>query len=327
MCGHFGMMGLGVLQDDINFIRDLAYVSGLRGMDGAGVCQGSASRYTKLDYFVEKSDYCIPDFLWFCEFGQKPNKRVLNKISDNFFIGHVRAATVGKICDRNSHPFDFNNIVGAHNGTLYEEKYLQKNKKKTQEITDSELMFIDMDNRGIIPVLSDLKPQSAYAVVILDKKTGEISFARNKHRDLVFAINDKRSVMYWASEPYMLRLCAERRKISLFENRIFRFSENMLYSIHPLDVRAGQTINWDKTRIKVQEEEKVKEEKQKGGKNNVVPLLINQTKKEKKPRFLEKCMVCSKELTLVDQYFSKKAVGFDAYVCVDCDGTYSIKVN
>lgn len=40
------------------------------------------------------------------------------KVQSNCFIGHIRASTVGNVDQLNCHPFSFDNLLFAHNGTI-----------------------------------------------------------------------------------------------------------------------------------------------------------------------------------------------------------------
>lgn len=223
MCGLFGMLGDGFSNQDIGFIRNLAYVSGLRGTHGTGVLQGHVRDKKIKQRLVKAAD--SPDyFLWFQ--AEKGDKMLLDSVMDNFMIGHVRYATVGALNTNNTHPFDVGRLVGAHNGTLRDDAYTGDPKK-----TDSELMFEDMNKRGIAPVLKEMDKWSAYAITVFNKSTGEISFARNDKRPLCYAWNTKRRVLYWASEKLMLEFCALRNGLDI--SKIFSFSERTIYTIKP----------------------------------------------------------------------------------------------
>ena len=43
---------------------------------------------------------------------------IVDKIQSTCFIGHIRASTVGNVDQLNCHPFSFDNLLFAHNGTI-----------------------------------------------------------------------------------------------------------------------------------------------------------------------------------------------------------------
>lgn len=240
MCGLVGMMGTGINVDDLKFIKDLAYVNGLRGRDGSGIMQGVGNKW-KQDYKVCKTWHEISYLLWFNEWSSKGDRTFLNNYKDNFFAVHSRWATVGANSDSNSHPFEFSNLVGMHNGTLEDAKYWSQNQ------TDSELMFEEMNQRGIIPVLKDLDKKSAYAIVVFDRNTGELVFARNEKRPLWFAYNKERAVAYWASEYEMLELCAARNHMKLSD--VVYLRPGHVYRVYPYAVPVGGFPKWESTEL------------------------------------------------------------------------------
>jgi hypothetical protein len=96
------------------------------------------------------------------------------------------------------------NIVGAHNGTLHDKKYEDAKK------TDSEIMFRDINDRGLSTVLNELDKKSAFAITMYDKRDHCVYFTRNDDRTLSFAFLEGRGVMYWASELGMLKYVLDR---------------------------------------------------------------------------------------------------------------------
>lgn len=212
MCGLFGMQGPGFLLKDFKILKDLGIFSQARGLDGAGVYQVKSTQSNKgwlnhEDLYKTYTNFSslytdIEDNRY--KKGHSELKYLFNNTQADLVMCHVRAATQGSIQDHNAHPFNFSNIVGAHNGTLRDKKYDDKNK------TDSELMFADINNRGLVPVLKELDKYSAYAITMYDRRDRCLYFARNGERTLSFAFLEDRSVMYWASEGEMLKYALGR---------------------------------------------------------------------------------------------------------------------
>lgn len=241
MCGIYGIMGQGILDTDLQVLKQLARCSVVRGEDGAGMFQGAAYHKTA-NYTVEKTAQEISYLLWYHERAKGGDRTLFNSTVDNFFCGHVRAATKGLINDKNSHPFNLDTLVGMHNGTL---EYSDYNPGKNE--TDSEMMFKDMEKRGIKKVLAGLSKKSAYAVVIFDKVKKEFIFARNDQRPLFCAWNENRRVFYWASEVGMLGWVLDRNGIK--RSKICSFSPGIIHRFAPMDVNSGKKPTWILERV------------------------------------------------------------------------------
>jgi len=207
-------MGPGIMGKDLRIIRELALISQLRGLDGAGIYQVNSRVETGNMWSHEKllkTGDNMSSLITKVEDDRSVNKNgkygdTLDNIQVDVIMGHVRAATKGNITDKNAHPFSFSNIVACHNGTLRDKKYEHEHK------TDSELMFNDINERGIVPVLSDLDRFSAYALSIYDKRDRNMYFVRNNDRTLAMCFVKARGVMYWASELDMLRYVLDKFK-------------------------------------------------------------------------------------------------------------------
>lgn len=87
-------------------------------------------------------------------------------------IGHTRLATTGDKTAENSHPFEHGNIIGAHNGMVYNHEDLNKKYERDFKV-DSQHIFQHI-NDGL-----PLKEIDAYgSIVYLNKETDIIHMAR-----------------------------------------------------------------------------------------------------------------------------------------------------
>lgn len=236
MCGLVGMIGPGISSMDIKAIRDLAYVTGLRGTHSTGVYQGKTDGSNMSNEILTKDTMPVSDFLYFHDLDPKYNEdqginnKVLNDISCNLMLLHCRHATLGSIIPENAHPFRTEKYIGIHNGSLTDWRYTSKNVNSDK--TDSERMFMDMDHRGIEAVLADLDTASAYAVMIWDIEKQKLFVARNNKRTLYYTNNKRRMVSYFSSEIEMLKLALNRRDIEYGD--IWYFEPGKLYEFNPL---------------------------------------------------------------------------------------------
>lgn len=321
-------------------LRELAYISGLRGSHGTGVCQGLATKKI-LRITLEKSHQDVTYFMWYNDNHAEGNDKILNDYSCNFIMGHVRAATRGNITDENAHPFDTGRYISAHNGTLYDKKYQHETK------TDSQMMFEDVENRGLYNVLRDVEKDSAYAVVSFDRTNKELSFATNGKRPLVYAYLNHRRVFFWASEKrqldFILAGVAEK-------SDIYKFSEDFLYTFRPEDVRAGRSPDWSTRKIKKEFEPPVvgtqfrfqhqpgpssvvrppvTETRQSNiirisdkGKHPIAELISSKREEHERVHkanaLLVKCIYCTKEMDLLEQYLGTQ-IDVSMYSCQTCN--------
>lgn len=333
MCGLAGMAGPDIVMADLDFLQELSYVSGLRGQDGTGIIQGETNKKNGINFEVEKSWMPVNTFMRHHRNSKNGNRHLFNSVMDNFFLVHVRAATRGGLTTDNAHPFEFKSLIGMHNGTLRDASYTHAHK------TDSEMMFSEMDREGIIPTLSSLHKDSAWAVTILDKTDGNIIMGRNVHRPLCIAANKNRSVVYWASEAGFLHMIAARNGIKL--EKVYELTANYLYKFNPrTDVRKNQLPDWSKKNIfdKTIVDESSKNlknlirEVDKTGKvvgintpvnnntprmhtSNLIPAAVH--KPNKGPAFNCWCTTCGVEMTLYDQYKGQE-IHPHVYNCEEC---------
>jgi hypothetical protein len=324
-------------------LRELAWISGLRGTDGTGICQGLATK-KNLKITLEKAHHDVTYFLWFHDNHKDGNDKILRDYSCNFIIGHVRAATRGNVTDANAHPFDTGRYISAHNGTLHDKKYQHSAK------TDSEMMFEDVENRGLYSVLRDLESSSAYSIVSFDKTSRELSFATNGKRPLVYAYLNHRRVFFWASEKRQLDfiLAGVQDK-----SDVFKFTEDMIYTFRPDDVNAGKAPAWSIRKIKKPVEvtllgdSLLKGRHPTGPSSPVRPPVVTQTQNqtniiriadtgkypianlisskkdeheriERAKKLICKCVHCQRDMDLLAQYEGVE-VDVGLYVCKDCD--------
>lgn len=338
------MAGSGITHNDLSILDDMSHVVGLRGMDGSGIVQGLIPLNFRegdniRDLIVAKSKWDIPYFKKWNRVHKEGNRELFEGISNNFFMVHARAATVGGINDENAHPFETGRYIGMHNGSLVSQEYLVPGR------TDSEMMFQAMEEKGIEPVLRSLSVNDAFAVVILDKLKGEIYFVNNGRRPFHVGFHQSRSVMYWASEDWMVREMVTRQKQKLKNNDVWIMTPGVVYKFRPslvpkdIDGFTRYPLLTEKKVETPPEEDKKdvrsfeypqyprgrknkKERKSKSlryfrdtpptdDKSNIIPF----PKGGKIPETL--CSLCNGSLSLSEAYFAKQ-YGRDV-ICVTCD--------
>lgn len=239
MCGLAGMIGLGVQNVDLSAMRTLLFASATRGVDATGFLQG-AIRHKGPVYEIDKSNMNVISHLSYNDIKGNNPAKIMETVGDTFYLAHLRAGTRGDMSPEAAHPYEFDNLVGMHNGTLQSPEF------QHETLTDSYLLFEKMDVEGIEETLKALpKDNNAYALVMLDRKTNEIVITRNEKRTLYYCYNKARSVLYYASEVCFLRFMADRHGLNITE--IFQFRAGHMYRLKPFDVNSGRAPDWKVT--------------------------------------------------------------------------------
>jgi hypothetical protein len=123
-------------------------------------------------------------------------------------IGHNRYGTQGKINKQNAHPFEFDSLVGAHNGTLTSKHRLDSS---TDFDVDSENLYHHIHMHGLHSAMEHLS--GAWSLVWWNKDDISLNFLRNKERPMYITSNVAGTALFWASEKWMLEVAMSRNGI------------------------------------------------------------------------------------------------------------------
>lgn len=200
MCGLVGIAGDLAFKDEATMKR-LLLLDYFRGPDSTGF----ASVRNSGDVHVAKIASHPLDLFDMTRF-----KSALSGAASNTFIGHNRAATRGAVNAVNAHPFQYEHIVGAHNGTLdYQSVQRLESAIDEKFSVDSQALFAAIAKLGIeeaISLCEEGKDAStgAWSLVWFDSERKSLNFLRNKHRPLWYALSKNFNRLYWASEWRMI---------------------------------------------------------------------------------------------------------------------------
>lgn len=211
MCGLVGMAG-DIAKADKDAFRMLLHLDIIRGPHSTGV----ASVKMNGDWDLAKKKGNAWDL-----FDSKEFNTLITGVS-YALIGHNRYATKGKVNNINAHPFEFEDVVGAHNGTIRGQHRLPDH---TRFEVDSENIFYSIQRDGLEETLSKL--DGAYALTYWDKRTEEMVLVRNNERSLFYCFSACRNTIYWASEKWMLSVALSRAGIKYEE--ILEVAEGFIY--------------------------------------------------------------------------------------------------
>ena len=224
MCGLIGVMG-HITHAEKSAFNQLLIVDVLRGKHSTGVALVEAGG--GVDIFKKAVNPL--DFLDFQTYAD------LTKYSHNCMMGHNRYATKGAVNNTNAHPFEFENIVGMHNGTL--KTYFALDDSKDFAV-DSECLFSHINDNTVQDAID--KISGAYALTWFDKRTNKLHFLRNNERPLCYTFSKDGTALFWASESWMLHAVLGRNGIE-YQN-VLIVTPDLLYSFDVPKVFATANV-------------------------------------------------------------------------------------
>ena len=207
--------GLSKKHEDV--LEDLLVVDSLRVKDSTGVAFIKSTG----DVSLLKKTLLPQDLM---DLGQYTRAKLgVNKLA----IGHNRATSVGNTSNANAHPFEFDNLVGAHNGTLIGWKYAHQGlKDASQYDVDSECLYHNISLFGIDETWKVV--DGSAALIWYDKIAGTANLLRNAQRPLSMTHTED-GVLFAASESWMLSVCLGRNGIK--HGEIIDIAPNKLVSV------------------------------------------------------------------------------------------------
>lgn len=240
MCGLHGIFTNKKEHNADSFMRNAFTANMLRGVDSSGVAQ--------IDVDLNEYNYHkLPvSGNFFVQDGVADGILSAASKAKTLTMGHVRAATVGKVSMANAHPFVVEQedeeygsrvLIGMHNGTL---TGWSSNKNAKYYNVDSEWALNHIAEEGF-DAFEDIRGAFCFTWWDSDKPT-MLNIARNSERTLYVAMLKSGGLAY-ASEAGMLYWLLERNKVEM-DGPILELEAGYWYKFDVDDVK-----NFDKLKL------------------------------------------------------------------------------
>jgi glucosamine 6-phosphate synthetase-like amidotransferase/phosphosugar isomerase protein len=240
MCGLVGVAG-DIMKPDRDMFNQMLQVDVIRGPHSTGVASVTSTK--QIDML--KQAVLPQDLMMHKRYDQ------VVAYDSQVLMGHNRWATVGRINNITAHPFHFEGVVGAHNGTLL-------NWRNTLEDSalfdvDSECLIWNLQTKGWDHTIERM--EGAAALTVYHADTHSLVMYRNAQRPLFFTYNEAGTCLYWASEAWMIRATAQRCGVKLSKD-MASLKEETLVSWKLPGLKVGKLETPHARRLRVPEEKK-----------------------------------------------------------------------
>ena len=226
MCGLVGVIGT-LNNKEKTALKWLLHFDVIRGPHSTGIATVGLNDKRPNDYTVMKA-LGFPEDLY----KAYPAEFDEGKLKDwgaDVIIGHNRWATQGGISVETAHPFAFEHVIGAHNGTV-KQSSLADFEGFLDHVVDSQIIFSQLNYDNNLQTVWD-KADGAMALVWWDKRDNLLHIARNDERELFYCYTKDKKCVFWASERWMLSVALA--KCGIEHDVITPITPNKHYTFNP----------------------------------------------------------------------------------------------
>lgn len=207
MCGLVGTFGLSTHREKSAF-KWLLHLDVLRGAHSTGIA--AIHLEAKEDIYSVYKKVGTPEGIYQA-YPKDFVDGVYDYLATDCLIGHNRYATQGAITDENAHPFEFANVIGAHNGTVIPWSIKDLHNADQYKI-DSQIIYSQLNHSPDLQTVWDAA-DGALALSWFDKRDRMLHLARNAERPLHYVYTKDGLSIFWASEAWMLETVLARTHI------------------------------------------------------------------------------------------------------------------
>lgn len=225
MCGLSGVAGAVSFKEE-TVMKTLLNFGVVRGSDSTGI--GSVERGFKNKNYSTPAKIKLAKEVgppWFLFDTNRFNKVFAG--TQSCMIGHNRSKTVGDATVKNAHPFQFDHVLGAHNGTV---DHGNKSRMEGGQYfnTDSEAIFNNIEVHGIEDTVKKFDRNAAYALSWYDSRDNTVNILRNELRPLLWTTTNDGKTLWWCSEyGYFMAALYRHDMVPDFEPKVLTPNQHL----------------------------------------------------------------------------------------------------
>lgn len=199
MCGLVGVFSKRLSVPERVAFKWLLHLDVIRGPHSTGILAVHDKGQTEVFKALGSPDYLYDKYL-----NDFTDEGVYNYWDCSLLLGHNRFATQGEINEENAHPFEFSNVIGAHNGTINQWE-LKKFHGYGEFKIDSQILYYEINKNNDLQFVWDEVYSGAIALTWWNKEESSLNFVRNDDRPLHYCYTNT-GTLFWASKPWMLQV-------------------------------------------------------------------------------------------------------------------------